>query len=375
MTDDPVYLDHNATTPVAPEVVDAMLPYLREHFGNPSSGHVYGRRAREALERARSQIADAVGARPDEIVITSGGTESSRLAILGTAGPRAGGRVVTTAIEHPATVAACEELRARGWVVERLGVDGDGVVRAPEAALDGADLLTVMHANNETGVLQPVGPLAALAARHGVPVHTDAAQSIGKVRVAVDELGVTMLTIAGHKMYAPKGVGALFVRRGHPLTPLSRGGGQERGLRAGTENVAYAVGLGEACRLAAERLEASAAHMTAMRDRLWDALRESVPGLRLHGHPERRLPNTLNVGFPGVQGTDVLARAPGVAASTGSACHDGITSASEVLLAMGVAPERAVGAVRLTVGRGTRRADVDRAAAELAAAWRALSGA
>ncbi|MCP3136980.1 cysteine desulfurase family protein [Pyxidicoccus xibeiensis] len=377
----PLYLDHNATTPVDPEVVDAMLPYLREEFGNPSSGHPYGRRAREALEAARAKVAALIGARPGDVLFTSGGTEANNLAIRGTTEARAERRhVLTSVIEHPATKLPCDTLEWRGWRVTWLPVDADGRVRVEDAAraLDaaGADtaLVTLIHANNETGVLQPVAEVAALAHRHGATVHTDAAQSVGKVPVDVESLGVDLLTLVGHKLRAPKGVGALYVRPGTPLRPFVLGGGQERGLRPGTENVPYAVALGTACELARVRLSRGTAARAALRDRLWERLRAEVPGLVLNGHPTERLPNTLNVRFPGVRGGAVLAAAPEVAASTGSACHEGGESASPVLRAMGIPEAEALGAVRLSLGPDTTEAEVDRAAAALAGAWRRLSG-
>ncbi|MGB5133518.1 MAG: aminotransferase class V-fold PLP-dependent enzyme, partial [Steroidobacteraceae bacterium] len=259
----PIYLDHNATTPVLPEVVDAMLPYLREHFGNPSSDHVYGRRAQEAVARARRQVADLLGADRDEVIFTSGGTEANNLAIRGSIEARGERRhLVTTVIEHPATEQTCAWLASHGMRVTRIGVDGDGRARVEEAraAIDAETaLVTVMHSNNETGVLQPVEELAGLAHERGAMLHTDAAQSVGKVALNVRELGVDLLSVAGHKLYAPKGVGALFIRRGTPIAPLLVGGGHERGLRPGTENVASIVGLGMACEIAGRDMEMVAA--------------------------------------------------------------------------------------------------------------------
>lgn len=375
----PLYFDYNATTPVLPEVVDALLPFLREDFGNPSSTHPYGRRAKEAVEHARAQVAALLGANPDEIVFTSGGTEASNLAIRGTAEARPERRhLVTTRVEHPATVQPCRHLERQGYAVTWLGVDGEGRVHLDEAEAalrDDTVLLTVMHSNNETGTVQPVAELSALAHRRGALVHTDAAQLLGKLPVDVNALGADLLTVAGHKLGAPKGVGALYVRRGTPLRPFVLGGGQERGVRPGTENVPYLVGLGVACELARERLRRGGpAALVALRDRLWERLRAGVPGLRLHGHPTERLPNTLNVGFPGVRGSAVLAGAPEVAASTGSACHEGGETASSVLLAMGLEPDAALGAVRLSLGPATRPEDVDAAAEALVRSWKRLTG-
>lgn len=374
---DPIYLDHNATTPLLPEVVDAMIPYLREHFGNPSSGHVYGQRAREAVERARAQVAAALGCDPDEVVFTSGGTESSNLAIRGAVEARPDrAHVVTTVIEHPATLAPCAWLESHGVRISRAGVGGDGRARAGEmidAIGGGTALVTLMHSNNETGVLQPVEEIARAARERGVVVHTDAAQSVGKVPVDVRAMGVDLVTVAGHKLYAPKGVGALYVRRGTPLVPFARGAGHERGVRPGTENVASIVGLGVACEIARSSLDTHATVMRTLRDGLWERLRAGIPGIALNGHAELRLPNTLNVRAPSVSGNAWLDAAPEVAASTGSACHAGEERASKVILAMGVDAGEALGSVRLTLGRRNSREDIDRAAVALIAAWREVS--
>lgn len=371
---DPIYLDHNATTPLLPEVVDAMIPALREHFGNPSSAHVYGARAAAAVGRAREQVARLLGCDPDEVLFTSGGTEANNLAIRGVLEALEGtrGTIMTTLIEHPATSRPCAWLERRGHRVVRIGVDGQGRARLGEAerALDDATgLLTVMHSNNETGVLQPVAELAAMAHAVGAIVHTDAAQSVGKVAVHVHELDVDLLSIAGHKLYAPKGVGALFVKRGTPLAPFVLGAGHERGLRPGTENVASIVGLGVACEIAGRDLEASSTRMRALCTDLWQRLAAGVAGLALNGDRELRLPNTLNVRFPGASGTAVLAGAPEIAASTGSACHEGHESASAVILAMGMRPEDALGSVRLTLGRSTTADEIARASEALIRSW------
>jgi len=374
---DPVYLDHNASTPLLPEVVEAMLPYLREHFGNPSSGHVYGTRARAAVERARAQVAALLGSDTEEVLFTSGGTEANNLAIVGVTHARGDRRhIVTTEIEHPGTARACASLERRGWRVTRVGVDAGGRARLDEARAaisQDTALVTVMHSNNETGVLQPVIELAALAHAAGSLIHTDAAQSVGKVPVRVRELEVDLLSVAGHKTYAPKGVGALYVRRGTPLVPVLLGASHERGLRPGTENVASIVGLGAACELVGRDLEATAARLRALRERLHQQLTAAIPRLGLNGHPTLRLPNTLNIRFPRIPGAAVLEGAPEVAASTGSACHEGQQSASAIILAMGVAPADALGSVRLTLGRGTTEEDVDRAARALMESWRRLA--
>jgi cysteine desulfurase len=369
----PIYLDHNATTPILPEVVDAMLPYLREHHGNPSSSHAYGRRAHEAVERARRQVAGLIGCDEDEVIFTSGGTEANNLAIRGTLEARSERRhVVTTVIEHPATERPCAWLERHGVRITRVGVDAKGRARVEDAqtAIDSdTALVTVMHSNNETGVLQPVTEIANIAKERGATLHTDAAQSVGKVPVDVHQLNVDLLSVAGHKLYAPKGVGALYVKRGTPLAPFVLGAGHERGLRPGTENVASIVALGMACEIARRDLESVSARLLGLCEVLRQRLVAGVPGLELNGHPTLRLPNTVNVRFPRASGNAILAGAPELAASTGSACHAGGERASAVILAMGIEPDEAVGSVRLTLGRATTQADVIAAAAALSRAW------
>lgn len=370
-----VYLDYNATTPILPEVLEAMLPFLRDEFGNPSSGHALGQRAHAAVATARAHVAALIGAEPDEIVFTSGGTEASNIAIRG-ALCGAKRPIVTSVLEHPATEEPCNLLAEQGHAVHRIGAQADGhidLAAAMAAIRAGAGLVTLIHAQNETGVLQPVAEIAAAARENGALVHADAAQSAGKVAVDVDALGVDLLSIAGHKLYAPKGIGALYVRRGTPLQPVLRGAGQERGVRPGTENVAAIVALGEACRLAAHRLHDGTHDMRPLAKALRERLEREVPGLTLVGHPTERLPNTLNVLFPGVSGRAVLAACPDVMASTGSACHADREEASGVLRALGIAEETALGAVRLSLGITTTMADVEAAAAALARAWREVS--
>jgi cysteine desulfurase len=297
----PVYLDHNATTPVDPDVLKAMLPYLGDEFGNPSSAHAFGRRARDAIEAARAEVASLIGARSDEILFTSGGTESSNIAIRGAA--RARNAIVTTTIEHPATEACCAFLESNGHKVTRIASDADARVD-PEKFIAAIDkdtaLATIIHAQNETGTLQPVAEISAGARTRGATVHADAAQSVGKIPVDVDALGVDLLSIAGHKLYAPKGIGALYIRRGIDLPPLLLGAGQEHGRRPGTENVAFIVGLGAACRIAKAHLQSGLHELQNLADELYARLEREIPGIRLVGRPVQRLPNTLNVLFPGV---------------------------------------------------------------------------
>ncbi len=366
----PIYLDSNATTPVDPAVFDAMLPFLRSEFGNPSSTHAYGRTAHAAVETARGQVAALIGARPDEIVFTGGGSEASNHAIKGTCFAKGAApsdvHIVISAVEHPATAKPVEWLGTLGAgttvvPVDRFGLIDPDAVRA--ALTPRTRLVSVMHSNNEVGTLLPIREIAAICRPRGVLVHTDCAQSLGKVPVSVTELGVDLLTVAGHKLYAPKGIGALFVRRGVTLAALVHGAGHESGRRAGTENVPYIVGLGRAAEIANRALPAETDRLRALRDRLHAALLGALGDrLTLNGHPERRLPNTLNVNFVGCVGAELLARVPGVAASTGSACHEGNVRLSPVLAAMGVPPEIGRGAVRLSVGRFTTEEEVDRAA-------------
>ena len=370
----PIYLDHNATTPVLPEVLDRMLPFLRKQFGNPSSAHAYGRPARAAVERARGQVAGLLRCAEDEIVFTSGGTEANNLAIRGTMElSKARRHIVTSAVEHPATAQPCVWLERNGFEVTRVPVNEQGRIEEPavRAALR-ADtaLVTIMLAQNETGVVMPVARIAALAHRHGAVVHTDAAQAIGKIPVHMDQLPVDLLSIAGHKLYAPKGVGALYVRHGTSLAPLICGAGQERDLRPGTENVPYIVGLGAACELAANTLLEESRRQRELRDELWRLLRADIAGLKLAGGQGPRLPNTLNICFPDVRGSAVLAAAPEIAASTGSACHAGDEHASGVLLAMEIPAPVALGAVRLSLGRGTTRSEIAVVARALRRAYR-----
>jgi cysteine desulfurase len=371
----PIYLDYNATTPVDPAVLGAMLPFLKEHFGNPSSTHAFGKAAHDAVEAARTQVAGLLGGGGDEIVFTGGGSEASNHAIKGACfadGWPKSVHLITTAVEHPATAKPIEFLRKFGAEVTVLPVDRSGLIDPDDvrrAITPRTKLVSLMHSNNEVGTLMPVREVAAICRERGVLVHADCAQSLGKLAVDVNELGVDLLTVAGHKLYAPKGVGALYVRRGVKLEPLVHGAGHERGRRAGTENVPYVVGLGEACEIAARSLPGATERLRSLRDRLHAKLKVALEDrIVLNGHPELRLPNTLNVNFVGRVGAELLAKAPGVAASTGSACHEGRVKLSPVLAAMGVPPEVGRGAVRLSVGRFTTEEEIDRAAEMLIAA-------
>ena len=369
----PVYLDYNATTPVDPRVAEAMLPHLTEFFGNPSSSHLYGAEPQQALTEARAQVAALIGARADEVVFTASGSESDLLALRGAA--LAAGRphphVITQVTEHPAVLETCRALeRLHGVRVSVLPVDGDGLVDPATlaAALDEETaLVSVMAANNETGALQPIAELAEVAHRYGALFHCDAAQATGKIPLDVEALGVDLLTVVGHKMYAPKGAAALYVRDGVKLEPVVYGGGQERGLRAGTENVALAVALGAAARLAAADLaDGVPSRIAALRDDLQQRLTAALPGrVRPNGPEKNRLPNTLNISIDGVLGHELLAAAPEIAASTGSACHSGTHTPSPVLTAMGLDAARALGALRLSLGRWSTEGDIETAATAL----------
>lgn len=362
-----IYLDYNATTPVAKEVAEAMMPFVLENFGNPSSGHSMGVRAREALDKAREQIARLLGCEKQEIIFTSGGTESNNMVLKSLAWTlrSKGGHIVTTKIEHPAIINAALFLMQTGCDVTFLRVDSYGQVdpiEVKKAIRKDTILITVMHANNETGTIQPIADISAIAREHGIIFHTDAAQSVGKIETTVDDLGVDLLTIAGHKLYAPKGVGALYIRDGVAIEPFMHGGGQEMGLRSGTENVMLNVGLGKACELISENIADEMPRIRRLRDRLHEQIRSAVPGVVLNGHPEMRLPNTLFVSFPGMTGEEILAQIPELCTSTGAACHDRSVTLSHVLAAMGVSKEVGMGAIRLTLGRPTTEKEVDRAA-------------
>ncbi len=376
-----LYFDYNATTPIAPSVQAAMSPLLAEHFGNPSSSHILGRAAAEAVEDARGQVALLLGCDPDEIVFTSGGTESNNLAIKGVMfgqSPAGGGHLVISAVEHPSVTEPARFLERLGYDLTIVGVTGQGIVQpaAVRAAIrPETRLVSIMHANNEVGAIQSLRQIAAICHEHEIPLHTDAAQSVGKVRTLVDELEVDLLSLAGHKMYGPKGIGALYVRRGVHLEPVQHGAGHEAGLRAGTENVAGIAGLGRAASLAAKSLDQNHQRLAALRDRLWQRLLEEIGNsLVLHAALTERLPSTLSVSFPGVIGHELLARTPELCASTGSACHGQAESISPTLAAMGVSAEQARGTVRLSVGWYTTEDEVDRAAGLLLEAWQMLRG-
>ncbi len=371
----PVYLDYNATTPIDPQVADAIEPYLREPlFGNPSSSHIYGQRAHDAVEKGRDQVASLLGAQHEEIIFTGCATEANNLAIRGVAAALCehGRHIITSAIEHPSVTAPFRLLEKKGWEVTVLPVDEFGMVSPKSVAAairSDTVLVSIMHANNEVGTIQPLSAISEIIRPNGIVLHTDAAQSVGKIPVLVEKLGVDLLTLAGHKFYATKGVGALYVRKDTPVSPLLVGAGHERGLRPGTENVPAIVGLGEAARLASQGNGFDGVVLRMLRDKLHEHLQREIPGLCLNGHPDSRLPNTLNVSFPNVSGRELLEHAAqDVAASVGSACHEDGDGVSGVLGAMGLSQQQAQGAIRLSVGLPTTEMDIERAANALVSA-------
>jgi len=358
-----IYLDFNASTPIAPEVAQAMKPFLSRHYGNPSSQHWAGEPAKEAVEKARNQVASLLQCKPEEIVFTSGGSESNNHAIKGVffALRDKGNHIITTQIEHPAVLNPCHFLENLGAEVTYVGVDLYGRVDPDEierAITPKTILITVMHANNEVGTIQPIEEISKITRKHGIIFHSDAAQSVGKIETKVDELGVDLLSVAGHKIYAPKGVGALYIREGTPLEPVIHGAGHESGRRAGTENVLLIVGLGKACEVAPKYIRSE--KIRRLRDRFWEKLRKTFGDeVVLNGHPTYRLPNTLNISFVGKAGGEILSQLDGVAASTGAACHSGSVELSPVLKAMGIPPEVGMGAIRFSLGRTTNSEELD----------------
>ena len=359
-------MDYNATTPIDHEVAEVMKPYLEEFFGNPSSSHWYGIRAKKAIEIARSQVADLLGCQPDEIIFTSGGSESNNYAIKGVtfANRIKGNHIITSAIEHPAVTEVCKYLETKEFRVTYLPVDEYGlvdIVKLQETITPQTILISLMHANNEVGTIQPISDIAELARQNGVIIHTDAAQSVGKIPTRVNELGIDLLSVAGHKLYAPKGIGALFIRKGTNLEKLIHGAGHERNKRAGTENVLGIVGLGKACEIAKRDLKKNVAHMESMRDSLYLGLQELLGEIRLNGHREKCLPNTLSVGFPNIEADKLLLKIKGVAASAGAACHSEHASISHVLTAMNVPEKYAIGTIRFSTGKMTTSVEIDRA--------------
>jgi len=373
----PIYLDYNATTPISKEVANAMRPYLEEFFGNPSSTHYYGLQTKHAVEKARQQLAELLHCDASEIVFTSGGTESNNYAIKGIAFAQRdkGNHIITSSIEHPAVIEVCKYLEKQGFEITYLPVDKEGVVRVEDvqAALRSSTILiSIMHANNETGSIQPIAEIGAIAKQHGIIMHVDAAQSLGKIVADVRALNVDLLSVAGHKLYAPKGIGALYIRKGVKLEKLIHGADHERDLRAGTENVLEIVGLGKACEQAHNYLKENSKHYQEMRNLLHERLQKAIPDIRLNGHLEKRLPNTLNISFPNIEANELIARMEGVAASAGAACHSSGISVSQVLKAMNVPIKYAMGTIRFSTGRYNTVEEINTAADIIIAAAKSL---
>jgi len=361
-----IYLDHNATTMIDPQVIKAMESFMNT-FGNPSSSHVLGKEAKDALEKARQDVAELIGAQASEIVFTSGGTESNNTVIKGIVDLKEPEKnhIIISAIEHPSILNPASYLMELGVEVSIVKVSRNCLIDPEDVKKEirpNTKLISIMLANNETGTIQPIKEIAQIGKEFGIPVHTDAAQAVGKIPVNVTELGIDLLTIAGHKLYAPKGIGALFIKKGVKITPLLHGGGQEEGRRSGTENVIMAVALGTACKLAKNRLKEDISHIKKLRDKLQKLLFQHIEGIVLNGDPEKRLPNTLNISVPGIPGEKILEKIPQLIASTGSACHEGKNKISHVLSAMGVPEEVAIGALRLSLGRSNTEEQINTAA-------------
>lgn len=361
-----IYLDHNSTTPLHPEVLEAILPYYKESFGNPSTIYSFGQETRKATDEAREKVANLIGASPEEIIFTSGGTEADNLALKGVAAAleKKGKHIITSSIEHHAVLSALEYLEKRGYKVSFLPVDKHGFLdprQVEEAITSQTILISVMHANNEVGTIEPISEIGEIARKAGIYLHTDAIQTIGKIKVNVDDLKVDLLSLSAHKFYGPKGVGALYVRKGTRIHPLIHGGYQERRRRAGTENVAGIVGMGKTAEIASKEMVQQSRRESNLRDRLEKMIKENINYYRVNGHPTRRLPNTLNVSFEFIEGESLILNLDlkGIAASTGSACTSGSLEPSHVLMAMGVPPEIAQGSIRFSLGRDNRKEDID----------------
>jgi cysteine desulfurase len=376
-----IYMDHSATTPVAPEVLEAMLPYFSEKFGNASSLHSFGLEAKEALEESREKVAGLLGAKPEEIIFTSGGTESDNLALKGIARKNRenGKHIITTSIEHPAILETCRKLEKEGFLVTYLPVTGEGLVdlaTLESAIRSDTILISVMHANNEVGTIQPLEEIGRIAAEKDIYLHTDAVQSVGKIPTNVDSLGVDLLSLSAHKLYGPKGVGALYIRKGTRLESIIQGGGHERGLRSGTENIAGIVGLAKAAELSGETMNAEAERLTDLRDRLAEQVLGRVKDAWINGTMKRRLPGNLNFGFRYVEGESLLLflDSKGINVSTGSACSSHKLEPSHVLLSLGLKPEECHGSLRVTLGRSNTMEEVDYVAEGIAEAVERFRG-
>ena len=359
----PIYLDYNASTPVDPRVLDEMLPYLKNKYGNPSSSHPYGVALKAGIEQARERVAALLGCAASEIIFTSGATESNNMVIKGIAKAAGKGKhFITSQIEHPAVLEPCRNLERFAYTVTYLPVDKYGMVNPADlekAITPNTALVTIMHSNNEVGTIQDISALAKITSSRRIPFHTDAAQSVGKVRMKVDDLGVDFLTIAGHKFYAPKGVGALYIKSGRNLQPMMHGAGHERGLRPGTENATFIVGLGAACMVASEIMDTEGPRQIKLGQRLFEGLKRVGLKVHLNGHPEKKLPNTWNISFEGFDSIAVMEALTGIAVSPGAACHGSTVNASHVLVAMGTAPALVRSAIRFSLGREITEAEID----------------
>ncbi|MDX9694445.1 MAG: cysteine desulfurase family protein [Bacteroidales bacterium] len=363
-----IYLDYNATTPIDKEVAQFMMPFLTDYFGNPSSSHSFGTETKKAIENARKQVAALLNCKPNEIIFTSGGTESNNYAIKGYAfaNEHRGNHIITSTIEHPAVTEVCKYLVTKGFEISFIPVDEFGIIdlkKLEESITSKTILITVMHANNEIGTIQPISEIAKIARNHNIVFHTDAAQSVGKYKTDVQQLGVDMISVAGHKLYAPKGIGVLYIRDGIILEKLIHGADHEQNKRAGTENVLEIVGLGKACEIAKRDLTKNTNHLKQMRDLLHTNLLNKIPEIKLNGHPELRLPNTLNISFPGIEANTLLSQLElkGIAASAGAACHTGSVMVSRVLQAINLNTKFAMGTIRFSVGKYSTEEEITRA--------------
>lgn len=367
----PIYFDYNATTPIDPRVAEIMIPYVTDHFGNPSSGHIYGQKTKAAVDKARQQVAEMLGCSTNEIIFTSGGSESNNYAIKGVAAAyrKKGKHIITSSVEHPAVTEVCKYLESRGSKITYLQVDKYGMVDPAEverAITPETVLITIMHANNEVGTIEPIAEISKIARNNGILMHSDCAQSIGKIPVNVGQLGVDLLSVAGHKLYAPKGIGALYIKSGVQLEKQIHGADHEMNLRAGTENIIEIVGLGKACELISEEGEESFDRLQTLRDKFESGLKSSFPEIKINGHPEKRLPNTSSVSFSGLEANNILLHLDNIAASAGAACHCDSVKISSVLEAMKVPLDYAKGTIRFSIGRFTAEGDIDRALKSIA---------
>ncbi len=365
-----IYLDYNATTPIDTEVAKAMQPYLTDYFGNPSSSHEFGIITKKAVEKARMQVSELLNCSPEEIIFTSGGTESNNYAIKGSAFylKDKGKHIISSVIEHPAVTEVCSYLQTKGFEITYLEVDEYGMISLKDlekAIRPDTILISIMHANNEIGTLQPISEISQIAKKYGIRFHSDAAQSIGKVRTNVQELGIDLMSVAGHKFYAPKGIGALYIRNGIKLEKFMHGANHEQNLRAGTENVLEIVGLGKAAEIAMRDYDKNYLHLKTMRDRLYKNIIKKLPDIKLNGHPEYQLPNTLNISFPGIEANALLSELNGVAASAGAACHSEGIKISQVISALNIPTNIAQGTIRFSTGKYTTEKEIDDASKQI----------